>query len=447
MDKHKGNPKAASFRIESDTETGYIGQRRHDLRMGHQPKYVDPDRFDLNRVLIEPPAPSVVRKIAVDHRSRRDTQRAMKSSAAISTAGIITFGSEAASMFEAIPQDQQDRAFKLLARSVAMRLRTPLLSLVVHGDEATIHAHVTYSAYTRDGAPVSKSTRPSDMSAIQDLTARIMQRFCPGIERGTRYGDRLAAGADWADVIHKSVAELHRTLPADLAAKRQSLAELAQAEKEAAARVEEMRGRVQKLKEKEDLSEKEIRRLATYEKRLSDRIADLRIAQEKSEAAKIESDRLADLARIDREKEEARAQKIVQKANAITDAVASLAQEIAQGTITREPDGRIWAQDPGRLRAGYPEIAPAVAAGADLVMDIKSKALDLSKEKERWERSAALDRAFMREAVAVISDGLTWISEQLGIPAPSSLKKGVVTIQKWLSSKEPPEDTGRGPGF
>jgi len=383
MAKHEGNHKAASFRIESDTKTGYITQRRHDLRMGHKPNYVDPNRLHLNRVLIKPPTPSVVRKIAVDHRLRRGTKRAMKSNAAISTAGIITFGSEAAQMFAAIPQKQQDQALKLLARAAAMRLRTPLLSLVVHCDEATIHAHMTYSAYTRDGVPVSKATRPSEMSAMQDLTARIMQRFCPCIERGHKYGDRIAAGADWSDVIHKSVAELHRTLPADLEAKRKALADLATDEENSRARVNEMRARVEKLAEKAELSEKELKRLATYEKRLADRVAELETARAAMEAARLEAERLAALARTDRHNEETRAEKIRVKADAMTDAVTSLIDEVSAMTIRRTPEGKFVAAAPDRLKPAFPEIGPAVVAAADFVTGIEATRADLAADQQK----------------------------------------------------------------
>jgi hypothetical protein len=460
MATHKGNPKAASFRIESDTEAGYIGQRRHDLRIGHQPKYVDPNRIHLNRVLIEPPAPSVVRKIAADHRSRRDTKRAMKSNAAISTAGIITFGSEAALMFEAIPPDQQDRALKLLARSAAMRLRTPLLGLVLHGDEATIHAHTTYSAYTRDGVPVSKATRPSDMSAMQDLTARIMQRFCPGIERGNRYGDRLAAGADWSDVIHKSVAELHRTLPADLAVKRQALADLAQAETDAAARVDEMRGRVEKLTAKAELTDKEVKRLQTYEKRLADRVGDLEAAQTASEAARAEADRLAAQAHVDRQEQEAKAEKIAAKVNAVTDAVASLNDEISAGTIRRDPHGKIKTASPDRLKPAYPEIQPAVRAAADLVTGMDAARSEIASDKKELEdgRRDLLDGQMQLMTAAAeiqslrqkLKHALSMVVGWLRRPelADDMRQEGEELLRgakPLLSTEDPGEDTG--PGF
>ena len=158
--KH-ANPRAASVRIGADTATQYSGQRRHDLRIGPQPAYFDGERTDLNRVLIAAPEPATMRKIAEARRALRPTQRAMKSNAAIATAGIITFGSEAARMFERLSPEQQDQAFLDLAEVVAIRLQTSLHGLVIHLDEATIHAHFTLCAYNMDGVPLSNATRPA----------------------------------------------------------------------------------------------------------------------------------------------------------------------------------------------------------------------------------------------------------------------------------------------
>ena len=290
-----GNPRAASTRIGSCTSTTLAGQIRHDLRGGPQPKYVDVKRKHLNRVLIKPLPPGQMRKICSERRADRDTQRAMKSNSAIATRGVITFGSEAAHLFEQLTQEQQDQVFKEVAEAVAKRLSTSLHGLVVHLDEATIHAHYQLAAYDVDGNPISKTTRPAVLSELQDITAEIMARHCPGIERGRSYGDRIAAGADYADTMHKSVKELHRTLPADLAAKRAELDELAQVEAQAQARVDEMQDRVNKLTEKSELSSKELKRLETYHKRLEDRLKELQRAQAVSEAAGAEAERRAEI--------------------------------------------------------------------------------------------------------------------------------------------------------
>lgn len=92
------NPWAASVRIKSHTMLQAYGQRRHDFRKRSQPSYVDEDRAHLNRILIEPRPLPQIRDEVVKLRDRRGAQRAMKSNAAIVTAGIITFGHEAAKL-------------------------------------------------------------------------------------------------------------------------------------------------------------------------------------------------------------------------------------------------------------------------------------------------------------------------------------------------------------
>lgn len=370
-DQGAGNPRAASVRIGSKTVSGYSSQRRHDLRIGAQPGYIDPSRSDLNRVLIDCPGPAAMRQIARDRRAARHTKRAAKSSAAIATAGVITFGSEAAAMFEQLTPAAQDAAFLDLAEAVAARLNTSLHGLVVHLDESTIHAHFTLCGYDRDGHPLSKSTRPGILSELQDLTAEVMGRHCSGIERGHRYGDRLAAGANWADVVHRSVHELHRDLPRDLAAKRAELGQLAEAEAAAAARVDEMRGRVLKLRQQGELTAKEVKRLAIYEKRLMDRIAGLESAHAAAEKAQAEAEKLQE-------------------------AVAALADEIEGETLRLSSAGKIIAANPDKLRPAMKILGPSVravaAARTKIDQDRAEVAQDRAHLDDQIEQTQGLQR-------------------------------------------------------
>jgi len=473
----ESNPRAASIRIGSMTAKTHSGQRRHDMRIGSQPEYVDANRKGLNRTLIEPPSAAVMRGLASARRAKRETQRGMRSDAGIATAGVITFGAEAAEMFEVLTPDQQDRAFRLLARATAMRLRTSLHGLVVHRDEATIHAHFVLCGYDRDGMPLSKSTKPSSLSALQDLTAKVMQRSCSGIERGTRYGDRLSAGADYADTVHRSVKELHRDLPRDLERRRQQVIKLAEAEAEAVARVSEMRDRVEKLNAKVDLSEKEAKRLSTYEKRLADRVVELEQAAAASEEAKVEADRLADLAKQDKAASDAEAAQVKAKAEADAGqlraeaaaearahaaAFVALASEIEAGSIRYDENGKMMAANPSALSPGRPHIEPAVRA-----------ALKASKITAKIYAEAKADREAARkqhqEAIFARADAMEAKEEALGLvqtlrgmvgrlrlwlqraDLPSDLATEAKAldreVQATLSPKESPEESQSGPGI
>lgn len=381
-DKATGNPRATSVRIAATTARGHAGQRKHDLRIGRQPGYVAADRSNLNRILIKPPTPAALRKIAEQRRSTRKPQRAMKSNSAVATSGIITFGSEAAQMFEALTTKQQNQAFHLLSRAIAMRLRTSLHGLVIHCDEATIHAHFTLSAYNRDGIPLSKSTRPAVLSEIQDLAAQVMQRFCPGIERGTRYGDRLKAGADFADVVHKSVKELHRDLPADLEAKRTEQRRIEAAVRSAQERVDEMQARVNKLRQKAALSTKEASRLETYQKRLENRCTELSEALRAIDANKAEVERLATLAET-RERNAVQATRIAEdRMKTIEDALDTIILETKAGTLTRTPSGKLSASNPAAIKAAWETVQPIVIKAANFNEAVHDKEAEIRQAQD-----------------------------------------------------------------
>ena len=152
-------------------------------------------------------------------------QRAMKQNAPVIMAGIITFGTVAAELFGSLTVDQQDAAFRELAKAVASELDTSLESLVVHLDETTIHAHFTVRAYTDAGLSMSEAAKRGTLSRLQDLAAEVMQGYHSGIERGHRKWDRIAAGAEYPDTLHRSVRELHYDLPLEIDALRQQSAQ------------------------------------------------------------------------------------------------------------------------------------------------------------------------------------------------------------------------------
>ena len=272
-DQRRSNPKAAQVRIEARKATAYAGQRNHDLRRGAQPSYVDTTKAANNEILIEPPAPGVLRNINEGRRSQRDTKRAMRSDAAVAFTGILTFGHEAQAMFEALPRERQAEAFRDAAEAVAERLRTTLAGLVIHRDESAVHAHFVMPAYNLDGQPLTGTVKRNTLSDLQDVVAGAFQRYAPQIERGRSVAARAAAGATRAEMIHKSVRQLHADLPAEIEAKQAEVDRITAEAAEAAAKVAEMRARVVKLEEKETLTAAEVKRLATYRKRLEDRLA------------------------------------------------------------------------------------------------------------------------------------------------------------------------------
>lgn len=268
-DEAKSNPRAASLRIQAKPMSRAKGQRRHDLRIGKQPNYVDYDRNHLNRVLVEPrPLPRIQRENEA-LRSVRGCLRNIKSNAAVVVAGIITFGHEAQIMFACLTDEQQDAAYLELAERVADRLCTCLESLSIHLDESANHAHFELRGYTDDGIPVSKIATRNVTQDLQDITAEVMQKYCPDMERGNKKWNRISAGAAFAETINKSVKQLHQDLPSEIATKKAELQVLVNEVVELRASIDKTQSHLEKAEARRNKTAQQLKRVRYYTKRLN----------------------------------------------------------------------------------------------------------------------------------------------------------------------------------
>lgn len=413
-----GNPRAASVRMEGKSLSQAYGQRRHDFRIGPQPKYVDPARKELNRPLMEPRPVSQIRDEVLALRTARGAKRAMKSNAAVVTAGIVTFGMEAQKMFLALTIEQQDAAFRELAQAVADRLDTSLEALMVHCDESAIHAHFELRACNRSGIPLAKATRPALMIELQDLVFEVMSRHCEGIERGNRKYDRLAAGEDYAATVHKSVRQLHHDLPLEIEAleqKRDALqADLPQLE----ARVEEMQGRVAKLEAEaadRELTAAKIKRLRVYRDRLTDRVRDLEARQGALEALQAKHDRLTGEVKSLEERAET-----AKRARIHAEKGRKSAAERAQ-----EAERRVLAIGVREARLMASEAALRASEG---VLE--------NREKEVEKREGAL-RGLGQAILSVLDEASAWLGEAI----PASVRDAVPALRRALERVRPELET------
>jgi len=251
------------------------GQRYHDTRR-RTPAYVDAERTKDNSTIIEQPTEADLRQRCEDRRVQRGAKRAMKSNAAILTSGIITFGKEAQPVIEAMTPAEQDALFTKTAQAIADQWRTDLVSLTVHRDESAIHAHFGLLAVDRDGKPLSKTL---DTRKLQDIAGEVYQQY--GITRGTPKAERLARGDDLSKIVHRSVAELHRDLPAEIETKRREIEAQRKALDDQRRELEELEAKAEKNRRlvaeqeaklqagrvAEELAQK---RIATYQKREAD---------------------------------------------------------------------------------------------------------------------------------------------------------------------------------
>ena len=242
---------AISVRAHGDTSARSSGQSDHDLReqllldaLGQLilanetdrddaerrlkliPNYVDKTRCHLNSVLVPTMRGPDLRAICEERRAQRETKRAMKSNAAVSTSVIITFGKGVQDKIEALPAEVQDRAFREVMDKIAAELNNTVSGLVVHRDESAIHAHGQMPGYNLDGSPNSKVMNPEFHRNMQDWAAEIWQKYEPDVVRGVRKSERIARGDDAAQIYNRMVKELHHDLPAEIDAKRAELAEV-----------------------------------------------------------------------------------------------------------------------------------------------------------------------------------------------------------------------------
>ena len=386
-DPRRSNPRAASIRLETRNASRLYYQRGHDLRKGKLPGYVDPDRLDLNRLLIPYPRVCEVRDICKERRSQRETERAMSRTVSIAMTGIITFGSEAAVMFNRLSPTQQDAAFRELVQAAADRLNTSVSGLTVHLDETTIHAHFELVGYTHDGHPLSQATRPGIFSGLQDLTAEIMGRHCSGIERGRRYGERLAHGAEFREVLHRSVKQLHHDLPYDLA--------------EAAAEVAAGRELVQRLEG--DAAALEARVAAARDElaALEPQVSAARSAVDDATARVADMDGYLAKAQADLDKAGADATRKAKVAKRIM----TYAKRLADRNAELQTSQAALAEAVSRMEAARAsheaDLATLRTVRASMLRDAEAEALALQEQKAaRAEAVAAMEAARAAEAKA-----------------------------------------------
>lgn len=355
---------AISVRIEHRSIGRAKAARYHDLRLGHIPAYVDQERMGANSIILDPAQPAALRRVCLANRANRPTQRAMRKDAAIASCFIVTFGKAAQPIFEALPPARQDAAYKAVADAVAALLGSEVTGLVAHRDETAPHAHGQMPAVRSDGRPLSKVLTPSMAKQVQDVAAQAIANFAPQIVRGKPKAQRIADGEPRSKTVHRSVQQLHSDLPQEISEK--------------AAEIEKLQGRIAKMRAKEELTAANVRTLATYERRLKERLAQM---EEKQRA-------LADHARALQEQQAEQAARETalaereaavaareQEASSQIAGLQAAVEAVREGTVTRGGDGRPKVTDATHaalLRPVWRTLGPLVMALADMRAEMAS---------------------------------------------------------------------------
>lgn len=420
-DQRKSNPRAAMVRAEVRSARGYANQRAHDLRLGPQPAYVDGSRSHLNRIVMEPPTAPEMRKIVEERRAQRETSRALKSNARIAVVGVIGFGIEAARLFAQLTPEQQDKAVLEAGQRIAEIANTTMVGAVIHLDETSTHAHLSFCGYDLDGVPLSSTMKRGMLTKFQDVLAQVMSEHCPGIERGNSRWDRIKAGADFSDTVHKSVRELHEDLPKDIAEKREELEQVSAEIPKLENRVAEMQARVDKLENEEkqrELTATKVKRLRTYRSRLTDRIGDLRGARDELNrlTAEIEAKQklVTDLERRADQAEEraARATERAQEAKQTASAAEERKSEVEASVAALEAEKAALDADVSTLIADKAQLEPEISSLKAQRGEVYQDAKKLLAAKKKIEAdNIELDRQGreMESKVAAVQESLEFL--------------------------------------
>ena len=381
-DERKANPRAAMVRVEIRDAQGYANQRRHDLRIGAQPDYVNPSPPEPNPVFIQPMTAAELKKLARERRAQRETQRAMKSNAGIAVVGIIGFGIEAQVMFDALEPPEREQALRAAVQRIAAELKTTVSGLVLHLDETAKHAHFSLCGYDVDGEPLSTWMGRGVLRELQTALHEALQGFMPDLERGRSRKKRAEAGAEPYELVNRSVEELHTDLPLEIEAKRQELAELEEKVRTNEARAEKARA---KAEADEGRAEKALKNLETYERRaaeaeekiegleaqikaLEERLKEIEAAKDAAEAARDQAQAAQRAAESRAEAAETRLKDLEGEMATTIHEAASVAAQAAAAVITGElrqsEDGR-WkvegaAPSVARLKPFWSHLRPAL---------------------------------------------------------------------------------------
>ena len=322
-----------SLRIKAVDMRGLMAQRRHDMRIGKQPNYVDQSRNHLNEqlftrgVYVAADEPGCVdadsdisqmrqlmnrERQVLNDRAKRSTKKQ-----AYWRTAVLTFSKSAqVSVSEKPPHEEVEAMFHDFAKRHGVRL----LWATYHGDETAPHYHAAFEGIDDKG--YSLRFNKAELSAEQDHAASFLASR--GIERGKPKRESIADGEDPSSYLNRSVKELHEQLPQELAAARDKLEKNQRLIEAAQAKL--VTGKIDKATM--------LKRTKSYERRAKAAATEIArltaLADELSVGAKLMQDHISDAGRElenvqqDKSFAESEATKAVQRAEAAEKRVVAL---------------------------------------------------------------------------------------------------------------------------
>ena len=193
----------------------YKRRKSHDMRQQKKmPGNIEQARICLNTVVI--PTPSAKEALEMMNQTKADTGARQRFNLARNNLvydGILSFSHDAQKVMRALDIEEQVRRILDSIMEVCELHKGRLIGLTIHRDEYAIHAHFQVLAVGADGRMLRIG--PRDCIRRQDVAARAWGDL--GISRGKPKRQRIADGDPWAQIIKRSVPQLHEDLPRELA--------------------------------------------------------------------------------------------------------------------------------------------------------------------------------------------------------------------------------------
>lgn len=214
-----GEASTLSFRTNAINRAELLGQRRHDLRIGMQPGYVDAERSKNNVTLYAEVGygpdhikQKLTRVVDKDEASLDDRRLSKTRARRLWRSALLTFSHGAQRELGNYFPDEH--ALEVM-KNFAARHDIRLLTVVGHRDESAVHYHALFENIATTGRALIFDA--SELSLEQDHAASHFESL--GIARGVHKYARVKDGESPSKTINRSVRQLHNDLPLEIKAK------------------------------------------------------------------------------------------------------------------------------------------------------------------------------------------------------------------------------------
>lgn len=167
----------------------------------------------------------------------------------IAYSGVITFGKEAQEILKG-DRERLNQLYVNIVKRICKEFGTGAFSLVAHYDEQAPHAHFVLRMIQKDATILD--LKQNDMKRIQDIAGEVCAEMGLDITRGKPKEERIKDGEPMHTYVHRSVRELHNSLPNAIEEKESILKGLEEEISQLSARVGTLNEEIKRLEEQQD---------------------------------------------------------------------------------------------------------------------------------------------------------------------------------------------------